>query len=83
MQLEREAGGMAVQEIANRLVALTLEFVEQHPVYFEVMDLTSETGPRRMGRNRLGERLAAFFRVKSRITQRVCPAVCKCSRTSY
>ena len=63
--VEEFPAGMSVPQIAHRLVDLMVEFVEQHPAFFAVLDAPIKYTRDAQARQRLRLRLATVFRSRN------------------
>lgn len=64
-EVEEFTTGMSISQIAHRLVDLMVEFVEEHPAYFAVLDAPIKYTRDQQARQRLRLRLATVFRSRN------------------
>jgi len=68
--LAEQAKSLTVEDLVDRLIKLTIEFIESHPAFPALLDAPRSAGPSAAIRNQLREQLAGIFRArKPRLTK--------------
>ena len=62
--LAEQAKSLTLEELVDRLINLTIEFIESHPAFPALLDAPRSAGPSAAIRNQLREQLAGIFRAR-------------------